>query len=162
MNEFDHVLNDFLKIFLRFNVFFSNVFKPITFSTSRRARPKGTPPSSHIDVLNVIGQLSRDSVFDMIQQQQLLLLLLLLLLLFNNFFSGTTWESRHQKGKPFWILMKQQNDGWQWHQLDHMQNICTSLQTDNSDISPLCFTSRMPLLTPNQQHQSTERKNNNC
>jgi len=21
--------------------------------------------------------------------------------------------------------------GWQWHQLDHMQVICTSLQTDN-------------------------------
>jgi len=21
--------------------------------------------------------------------------------------------------------------GWQWHQLDHMQTICTSLQTDN-------------------------------
>ena len=21
--------------------------------------------------------------------------------------------------------------GWQWHQLDHMQTICASLQTDN-------------------------------
>jgi len=21
--------------------------------------------------------------------------------------------------------------GWQWHQLDHMQTVCTSLQTDN-------------------------------
>jgi len=21
--------------------------------------------------------------------------------------------------------------GWQWHQLDHMQTICTSIQTDN-------------------------------
>jgi len=21
--------------------------------------------------------------------------------------------------------------GWQWHQLDHMQTICTSLQTEN-------------------------------
>jgi len=21
--------------------------------------------------------------------------------------------------------------GWQWHQVDHMQTICTSLQTDN-------------------------------
>jgi len=28
--------------------------------------------------------------------------------------------------------------GWQWHQLDHMQIICTSLQTDNhTSISPL-------------------------
>ena len=23
--------------------------------------------------------------------------------------------------------------GWQWHQLDHMPIICTSLQTDNHD-----------------------------
>jgi len=27
--------------------------------------------------------------------------------------------------------MKQKMMGWQWHQLDHMQIICTSLQTDN-------------------------------
>ena len=28
--------------------------------------------------------------------------------------------------------------GWQWHQLDHMQSICTSLQTDNdANTSPL-------------------------
>jgi len=27
--------------------------------------------------------------------------------------------------------MKQEMTGWQWHQLDHMQIICTSLQTDN-------------------------------
>jgi len=46
-------------------------------------------------------------------------------------FSRTTWVSRHQKGKPFWILLEQQMMAWQWHQLDHMQNICTSLQTDN-------------------------------
>jgi len=30
--------------------------------------------------------------------------------------------------------------GWQWHQLDHMQTICTSLQTDNrTNISKLNF-----------------------
>jgi len=30
--------------------------------------------------------------------------------------------------------------GWQWHQLDHMQIICTSLQTDNHlSTSPLSF-----------------------
>jgi len=30
--------------------------------------------------------------------------------------------------------------GWQWHQLDHMQIICTSLQTDNhTSNSPLSF-----------------------
>jgi len=48
--------------------------------------------------------------------------------------------SRHQKGKPFWILLEQEMMGWQWHQLDHMQIICTSLQTDNHAItSPLSF-----------------------
>jgi len=42
---------------------------------------------------------------------------------------------------------------WQWHQRDHMQIICTSLQ-----IVPhhSAFTGRMPFLPPNQQHQSTE------
>ena len=45
----------------------------------------------------------------------LLLLLLLLLHLFNSFFSRTTWVSQHQKGKPFWILTKQEMMGWQWH-----------------------------------------------
>jgi len=34
--------------------------------------------------------------------------------------------------KPFWILMKQEMIGWHWHQLDHMQIICNSLQTDNN------------------------------
>jgi len=46
-------------------------------------------------------------------------------------FSRTTWVSRHQKGKPFWIVLEQEMMWWQWHQLDHMQIICTSLQTDN-------------------------------
>jgi len=27
--------------------------------------------------------------------------------------------------------MKQEMTGWQWHQQDRMQIICTSLQTDN-------------------------------
>jgi len=47
--------------------------------------------------------------------------------------------------------------GWQWHQLDHMQIICTSLQTDNhASPNHLVFTGWMPFLSPNQQHQSTE------
>jgi len=36
-----------------------------------------------------------------------------------------------RQNKPFWILTKQKIIGWQWHQLDHMQIICTLLQTDN-------------------------------
>jgi len=50
---------------------------------------------------------------------------------FNGLFSRTTWVSRHQKGKQFWILLEQEMVGWQWHQLEHMQIICTSLQTEN-------------------------------
>jgi len=43
-----------------------------------------------------------------------------------------------QKGKSFPIVMKQEMMGWQWHQLNHMQIICTSLQTDNHvSTSPL-------------------------
>jgi len=43
------------------------------------------------------------------------------------------------KGKPIWILPKQQTVEWQWHQLGHMQ-VCTSLQTDNhASTPPLSF-----------------------
>ena len=55
---------------------------------------------------------------------------------FNGLFSRTAWVSRHQKGKPFWILLKQEKMGWRWHQLDHMQIICTTLQTDNHTSTP--------------------------
>jgi len=33
--------------------------------------------------------------------------------------------------KPIWSLMKQEMMGWQWHQLNHAQIICISLQTDD-------------------------------
>ena len=63
---------------------------------------------------------------------------ILLLHLFNAFFTRTTWVSWHEKGKPFWILLDQEMMGW--HQLDHTQIICTSLQTDNHvSTSPLSF-----------------------
>ena len=48
--------------------------------------------------------------------------------------SRTSWVSRYQKGKTSRDLNEARDDrvlGWQWHQLDHMQTICTSLQTDN-------------------------------
>ena len=36
--------------------------------------------------------------------------------------------------------MKQEMIGWQWHQMDHMQSNCTSLQTDShTNTSPLSF-----------------------
>ena len=66
--------------------------------------------------------------------------LLLLLHPFNGLFSRTTWVSRHQKDKSFWILLEQEMMGCQWHQMDHMQIICTLLQTDNhASTSPLSF-----------------------
>jgi len=43
----------------------------------------------------------------------------------NSIFSMTTWVSRHEKGKPFWILLEQEMMRLQRHQLDHMQIICT-------------------------------------
>ena len=47
--------------------------------------------------------------------------------------------------------------GMQWHQLDHIQTICTSLQTDNhTKHHQSMFTCRMLFLAPNQQCQSTE------
>jgi len=56
------------------------------------------------------------------------------------FFSRTTCISWHQKDKLFWILLEQEMMGWQWHQLDCKQIICTSLQTDNhACTSPLSF-----------------------
>jgi len=50
--------------------------------------------------------------------------------------------------------------GWQWHQLDHMQIICTSLQTDNhANTSPLSFYRPDTLPAANEQRQSTEGTN---
>jgi len=67
----------------------------------------------------------------------------LLLHPFNGLFSKTTWVSRHQKGNPFWILLRDaRDDGVAVASagLDHMQIICTSLQTDNhASTAPLSF-----------------------
>jgi len=58
-------------------------------------------------------------------------------------FSRTTWVSRQKKG----------------HELDHLQIICTLLQTANhASTSSLIFTVWMLFLTPNQECQSTEGK----
>jgi len=45
--------------------------------------------------------------------------------------------------------VEQEMMGWQWHRLDHVQIICTSLQTDNhASTPPLFFTGWMPFLPP--------------
>jgi len=59
---------------------------------------------------------------------------------------GTRW---YQKGKTNLDFTEARDTEWQWHQLGHMQ-VCTTL----------FFTGRMPFLTPNQQHQSTEGNHN--
>jgi len=55
--------------------------------------------------------------------------------LFNSLFSSIAWVSWYQQGKTSLDLNEAGDDGvlggWQWHQLDHMQTICTLLQTDN-------------------------------
>ena len=71
---------------------------------------------------------------------------------FNSLSSRTTYVSRHQKGKPCWILVEQEMMGWQWHQLNHMQIICTSLQTDNWYASTSALGFCRP---PSQQREST-------
>ena len=53
---------------------------------------------------------------------------------FNDLFPRTTWVSQYQKGKTSLDLNDGRHGGvwrWQWHQLDHMQTICISLQPDN-------------------------------
>jgi len=67
------------------------------------------------------------------------------------------WVSRHHKGKPFWILLKQEmmgGSGIRWI-------ICKSVAPHSRQITtPVphhsVFTGRMPFLSPNQQRQSTE------
>jgi len=46
--------------------------------------------------------------------------------------------------------MKQETMGWQWHQLDYLQIICTSLQTDNHTSTSSLIFDRMLFLTPSQ------------
>ena len=59
---------------------------------------------------------------------------------FNGFFSRTTWVSRRQKGYTNMDFNEARDDGVQWHQLDHMQVICISLQTDyHASTSSLIF-----------------------
>jgi len=51
---------------------------------------------------------------------------------------GPAWVSRYQKDKISLDLNEARDDrvwGWQWHQLDHMQTICTSLHTDCKDVT---------------------------
>jgi len=49
--------------------------------------------------------------------------------------------------------------GWQWHQLNHMQAICTCFAPEDykcQHLTSQIFMGWMPFLTPNQQRQGTE------
>ena len=66
--------------------------------------------------------------------------------------------------KPVWILMKQGTMGWQWHQLDHIHNICTPLQTDNyastsliSFYSPDALHDTQPTVSEHRRHNSLSK-----
>ena len=80
-----------------------------------------------------------------------------LLRMFNGFFSRTTWVSQLQKGKPFWILLKQEmmgGSGISW-------TICKSFAPHSRQITTAVphhsiIMGWMLFLTPNQQCQSTE------
>ena len=81
---------------------------------------------------------------------------------FNGPFSGTTRVSRYQKGKPIWILLKQETvsgSGISWA-------ICKSAPRSRQTTTPAphhsVFTDWMPFLPPNQQRQSTAGKGNMC
>jgi len=74
--------------------------------------------------------------------------------------SKTTLVSRYQKDKPFWILLKQTwwgGSGISWT----ICNLCKlfalrSRRQPRQHLITQIFTGRMPFLTPNKQHQSTE------
>jgi len=74
---------------------------------------------------------------------------------FNGLLSRTTQVSRHQKGKPIWILLKQETvsgSGICWV-------ICKSAPCSRQITLPAphhsVFTGRMPFLPPNQQRQNS-------
>ena len=107
-----------------------------------------------------VSTVSKFSIFEFFHTVPLLIVSNKANSLFNGLLYRTTWVSRHKQVKPLWILKKQEMMGWQWYQLDHMQIICTSLQTDNhASTSSLIFTGWVLFLMPNQQCQSTDGKN---
>jgi len=78
---------------------------------------------------------------------------------FNGPVSGTTRVSRYQKGKPIWILLKEETvsgSGISWA-------ICKSAHRSRQITMPAphlsVFYRRMPFLPPNQQCRSTEGTN---
>ena len=77
--------------------------------------------------------------------------------LFNGPLSRTTRVSRYQKGKPIWILLKQETvsgSGISWAVA--YASLHLAPDSNHANTPPQFFTGRMPFLPPNQQCQSTE------
>ena len=47
------------------------------------------------------------------------------------FFLDSLGQASTREVEPVWILMEQEVMRWQWHQVYHMQIICSLLQTNN-------------------------------
>jgi len=75
---------------------------------------------------------------------------------FNGPFSGTTRVSRYQKGKPNWILLKQETVSGSGISWAICKSAPSSRQTTTTAPHHSVFTGRMPFLPPSQQH--THRK----
>jgi len=68
-------------------------------------------------------------------------------------FSRTTWVCQYEKRETSLDSNEARDDevlGWQWHQLDHMQTIYTSLQTDNNINNPSLNFYRLDVLPDTQ------------
>ena len=80
---------------------------------------------------------------------------------FNGPFSGTTWVGRYQKGKPIWILLKQESvsgSGISWARCKSAPRSRQINMLAPHHPTTQFFTGWMPFLLPNQQRQSTEGK----
>ena len=76
--------------------------------------------------------------------------------LFNGPSSRTTRVSRYQKGKPIWILLKQETVSGSGISWAVYKSAPRSRQTTTPAPYHSVFTGRMPFLPPNQQRQSIE------
>jgi len=70
------------------------------------------------------------------------------------FFPGQPGQAGTRKVKPIWILIKHKMMGWQQHQLDHMQIICTLHQStmpapQNSFYRPDALPDGQPTMSKN-------------
>ena len=111
--------------------------------TTQSSCVTGLPPPSHADRVSQFGRVRPSSMKTKIKRDTIPNTQLPLLHPFNGLFCRTTWVSRYQKGKTSLDLNEARDDGVlgrQWHQLDHMQATCTSLQTDgHNNTSSLNF-----------------------